>query len=46
MPVRLTETAIARAAREAAETGRRRDLADDFVWTDGNAHGVEIVDYH
>ncbi|MGD0432464.1 MAG: Arm DNA-binding domain-containing protein, partial [Acetobacteraceae bacterium] len=28
MPVRLTETAIARAARDVAESGARRDLAD------------------
>jgi integrase len=28
MPIRLMETAIAKAAREAAESGRRKDLAD------------------
>jgi len=28
MPVRLTETAIAKAAREVRDNGRRRDLAD------------------
>src|SRR5689334_10417107 len=28
MPIRLTDTAIAKAAREASGTGERRDLAD------------------
>lgn len=31
MPVRLTETAIAKAIREVAETKKRRDLSDDAL---------------